>query len=82
MNVCCTITMTISRNLLLLSNSTMNQTGYSYSINGLFYKSMCSFLEYAAEDICIFLRSKNVSEVLFVPYALNNQVQFGLRKML
>ena len=33
-----------------------------------------SFLEYAAEDICAFLRSRNVSEVLFVPYALNNQV--------
>jgi len=54
--------MPISRNLLLLSNSTMNQT---------------SFLEYAAEDICTFLRSQNVPEVLFVPYALNNQDKYA-----
>jgi len=46
------------RNLLLLSNSTLHPTGY---------------LEYAADIICEFLRSRNVSEVLFVPYALRKQ---------
>jgi len=50
-----------SRNLLLLSNSTLHPTGY---------------LEYAAEYICDFLKSRNVTEVLFVPYALRNQVFF------
>ena len=35
---------------------------------------LCSYLEYAAEHICDFLRSRNVTEVLFVPYALRDQV--------
>jgi len=48
----------VTRNLLLLSNSTLHPTGY---------------LEYAAEYICDFLRSRNVTEVLFVPYALRDQ---------
>jgi len=51
-----------SRNLLLLSNSTLHPTGY---------------LEYAAEYICDFLKSRNVTEVLFVPYALRNQDNYA-----
>eukprot|EP00092_Neocalanus_flemingeri_P061091 GFUD01073374.1.p1 GENE.GFUD01073374.1~~GFUD01073374.1.p1 ORF type:complete len:175 (+),score=44.58 GFUD01073374.1:38-562(+) len=50
--------MSVKRNLLLLSNSTLHPTGY---------------LEYAAEDICQFLRGRKVEEVLFVPYALRDQ---------
>jgi len=50
------------RNLLLLSNSTLHPTGY---------------LEYAADTICEFLRSRNVSEVLFVPYALRKQDDYA-----
>merc|ERR1719210_89920 len=52
----------VSRNLLLLSNSTLHPTGY---------------LEYAAEYICDFLKSRNVTEVLFVPYALRNQDNYA-----
>merc|ERR1712029_149264 len=51
-----------SRNLLLLSNSTSHPTGY---------------LEYAADYICDFLKSRNVTEVLFVPYALRNQDNYA-----
>lgn len=54
--------MPVSRNLLLLSNSTLHPTGY---------------LEYAAEHICDFLRSRNVTEVLFVPYALRDQDKYA-----
>ncbi|XP_047480110.1 alpha-aspartyl dipeptidase-like [Penaeus chinensis] len=43
------------RNLLLLSNSTVHGTGY---------------LEWAAQHIQDFLKSKQVKRVLFVPYAL------------
>jgi len=50
------------RNLLLLSNSTLHPTGY---------------LEYAADIICEFLRSRSVSEVLFVPYALRTQDEYA-----
>jgi len=50
------------RNLLLLSNSTLHPTGY---------------LEYAADTICEFLRSRNVTEVLFVPYALRKQDEYA-----
>merc|ERR1711997_1169589 len=52
----------MGRNLLLLSNSTLHPTGY---------------LEYAADIICEFLRSRNVSEVLFVPYALRKQDDYA-----
>ncbi|KAK7076215.1 hypothetical protein SK128_023567, partial [Halocaridina rubra] len=44
-----------SRNLLLLSNSTVHGSGY---------------LEWAAQYITEFLHSKNVKKVVFVPYAL------------
>lgn len=54
--------MSSARNLLLLSNSTLHPTGY---------------LEYAAEYICDFLKTKNVSEVLFVPYALRDQDKYA-----
>jgi len=54
--------MPVSRNLLLLSNSTLHPSGY---------------LEYAAEHICDFLRSRNVTEVLFVPYALRDQDKYA-----
>lgn len=54
--------MAVSRNLLLLSNSTLHPTGY---------------LEYAAEFICDFLRSRNVTEVLFVPYALRDEDKYA-----
>jgi len=50
------------RNLLLLSNSTLHPTGY---------------LEYAQEIICDFLRSADVKQVLFVPYALRDQDGYG-----
>jgi dipeptidase E len=50
------------RNLLLLSNSTLHPTGY---------------LEYAQDIICEFLRSANVKQVLFVPYALRDQDGYG-----
>ena len=36
--------------------------------------SVSRYLEYAADIICDFLRTRNVSEVLFVPYALRKQV--------
>ena len=35
------------------------------------------YLEYAADIICEFLRSRNVSEVLFVPYALRKQDEYA-----
>jgi len=43
------------RNLLLLSNSSVHGSGY---------------LEWAAENIQEFLKSKDVKQVLFIPYAL------------
>jgi len=50
-----------TRNLLLLSNSTLHPTGY---------------LEYAKDMICEFLRGRNVTEVLFVPYALRDMAGY------
>ena len=35
---------------------------------------MLRYLEYAADYICEFLRARKVEEVLFVPYALRDQV--------
>jgi len=54
--------MAVKRNLLLLSNSTLHPTGY---------------LEYAAEHIQQFLRSRGVTQVLFVPYALREQDKYA-----
>jgi len=54
--------MSVKRNLLLLSNSTLHPTGY---------------LEYAADFICDFLKSREVTEVLFVPYALRDQDRYA-----
>ena len=70
--------MTVKRNLLLLSNSTLHPTGY---------------LEYAADHIQQFLRGCGVNEVLcvggrpiaalvllqvlFVPYALRKQDEYA-----
>ncbi|XP_066966665.1 alpha-aspartyl dipeptidase [Macrobrachium rosenbergii] len=50
-----------SRNLLLLSNSTIHGSGY---------------LEWAAKEINDFLKSKNVKKVLFVPYALRTMDKY------
>ena len=50
----------MTRRLLLLSNSTLHPGGY---------------LEYAQAHITEFLQAANVKKVLFLPFALRNQVR-------
>ena len=43
----------------------------------MFSSDIARYLEYAADTICEFLRSRKVSEVLFVPYALRKQDEYA-----
>ena len=43
----------------------------------MFSPDIARYLEYAADTICEFLRSRSVTEVLFVPYALRKQDEYA-----